>query len=191
MKIHPIMSHLTPIFNLFCNSFSHLFMVVILTGPLCIRVMAKTRTRKKEVAKVELSLFNLLDCLLDKRYPIRIILIKTLFCLYRYSVGLTCLSSLCDYSSPHNFRFGSILSPALLPSYIPFYPSSFSPTPIPPYIPSFTLPSPSSSQSPTLVSPSTPLSSSSFTVAAGRTTTTLSGSLFFKERTVLPLNTMK
>ena len=34
-------------------------------GPLSVRIMAKTRTRKKEVAKVELSIFNLLDCLLD------------------------------------------------------------------------------------------------------------------------------
>ena len=33
--------------------------------------MAKTRTRKKEVAKVELSLFNLLDCLLDKRCSVK------------------------------------------------------------------------------------------------------------------------
>ena len=37
-------------------------------GSLNIKIMAKTRTRKKEITKVELSIFNLLDCLIIRNY---------------------------------------------------------------------------------------------------------------------------
>ena len=37
-----------------------------LKGPLCVSVISRSRMRKREVTRVELNIFNLLDCLLDE-----------------------------------------------------------------------------------------------------------------------------